>query len=143
MPDHRENYRSVLGSFLSILTFTLVLGYAGYKFIDLIEYNDYKLMQVVQENAYNMREPFGSKDGFQVAAAITSYDSNRIPEEDPEIGEIKLIRKTWDVEDIDSGGALIFNEIPTRPCTEYDFAGHEDSLFYPPKETSILDLEIH
>ena len=44
MPDHRENYRSIMGSLLSVLTFTLVLGYAAYKFIDLIEYNDYKLM---------------------------------------------------------------------------------------------------
>ena len=90
-----------------------------------------------------MREVFGTKDGFQLAAAITSYDSNRIPEEDPEIGTIKIINKTWDVEDIDSGGALGFKEIPTRPCTKYDFAGHDDSLFYPPKSTSINDLELH
>ena len=53
-----------------------------------------------------MREPFGSKHGFQLAAAITSYNSNTIPEEDPEIGTIKLISKTWDVEDIDTGGSL-------------------------------------
>ena len=65
------------------------------------------------------------------------------PEEDPEIGTIKLINKTWDVEDIDSGGALLFNDIPTRECTDHDFAGEEDSLFYPPKSTSILDLTIH
>ena len=81
-----------------------------------------------------MREVFGTKDGFQLAAAITSYDTNTEPEEDPEIGVIKLIKKTWDVEDINSGGGdLKFEEIPTRPCTEYDFAGHADSLFYPPK----------
>ena len=90
-----------------------------------------------------MRDEFGSKDGFQLAAAITSYNSNTVPEEDPEIGTIKLIRKTWDVEDIDTGGGLVFNEIPTRPCTAYDFAGHDDSIFYPPKSTSILDLKIH
>ena len=143
MPDHRGKYRSLLGSLLSVITFTLVLGYAGYKFIDLIEYNDYKLMKIVQENAYDMREPFGSRDGFQLAAAITSYNSNTEPEEDPEIGTIKLIKKTWDVEDIDSGGSLQFKEIPLRPCTEYDFAGHDDSAFYPPKSTSILDLTIH
>ena len=87
-----------------------------------------------------MREVFGTKDGFQLAAAITSYNSNTVPEEDPEIGEIKLIKKTWDVEDPDDSGSLQFKEIPTRPCTEYDFAGHADSLFYPPKPTSILDL---
>ena len=44
MPDHRERYRSLLGSLLSVLTFALVLSYAGYKIVDLIEFNDYKLM---------------------------------------------------------------------------------------------------
>ena len=44
MPDHRENYRSLLGSLLSVVTFALMISYAAYKLIDLIEYNDYKLM---------------------------------------------------------------------------------------------------
>ena len=31
MPDHRDRYRSHFGSFLSILTFLIVITYASYK----------------------------------------------------------------------------------------------------------------
>ena len=142
MPDHRNQYRTILGSFLSIVTFMLVLGYAGYKFTDLVEFNDYKLMKVEQENYYGMRDPFGSKHGFMIAASVSRYDGDTEPIEDDEIGTVKLIKKTWDADDINSGGALTFKEIPTRPCTYEDFHG-EDPLFYDTKETSIGDLSIH
>ena len=118
MPDHRDRYRTLLGSFLSVMTLVLVLAYAGYKLTDLMDYNDYKLMKVEQENFYDMRDPFGDSDGFMIAAGVTDYSSNRDPQEDPEIGTIKLIKKTWDATNLDGGGALSFAEIPTRPCTE-------------------------
>ena len=54
------------------------------------------------------------------AAAVTSYDGTTEPIEDPEIGTIKLIYKSWDVEA--ENGSLKFDEIPTRPCTKEDFA---------------------
>ena len=76
------------------------------------------------------------------AAAITAYDGNPYPIEDPEIGLIKLIYKSWDVAADDS--SLNFVEIPTRLCTKEDFtfSGQENSnsLFYPIKETSEADL---
>ena len=125
-----------------MFTLILVLAYAGYKFTDLMDYNDYKLMKVDQENFYDMRDSFGSPDGFMLAAAVTDYTSNREPQEDPEIGTIKLIKKTWDATNLDGGGALSFAEIPTRPCTEKDFFDQSDSSFYPTKETSLGDIEL-
>ena len=57
---------------------------------------------------------------------------------------MRLIKKTWDSEDIESGGALLFKEIPTRPCTEQDFAKEPDSsLFYETKDTSVDDFSTH
>ena len=90
MPDHRDRYRTILGAMLTIITFTLILGYGSYKVTDLIEYNDFKLLKFEKENFYDMREPFTSNEGLMVAAAITGYDSNKIPIEDPEVGTIKF-----------------------------------------------------
>ena len=54
------------------------------------------------------------------AAGITSYDEERNPIEDPEIGTIKFYYKSWDV--ANENDTLKFTEIPTRPCTKEDFA---------------------
>ena len=80
-----------------------------------------------------------------IAAAITDYDSNTEPVEDPEVGEIKIYQKLWDVADVDASEFVKFKEIPTRPCTEADFAENnaETSLFFPNKETSKADMAIH
>ena len=62
------------------------------------------------------------------AAAITAYDGNKEPIEDPEIGTVKLIYKSWDVAADDSG--LNFVEVPTRLCTREDFtfSGEESTI---------------
>ena len=106
MPDHRDRYRTILGSFLSLITFVLVMGYAGYKFGNLLDYKDYKLMKFEQENFYPMREPFGTKHGFMLAAGVSEYNGETEPIEDEEIGTVKLYKKTWDSEDISGEGSL-------------------------------------
>ena len=82
-----------------------------------------------------MRDPLTSKQGFMLAAGISSYDDTRVPIEDEEIGTIKLYEKSWDVANVDTTGTLEFNEIPTRKCTYEDF-GENSSLFYDLKPDS-------
>ena len=53
-----------------------------------------------------MRTPFGFDQGFMVAAGVSEYNGETEPIEDPSIGTIKLYLKTWDSEDINSGGSL-------------------------------------
>ena len=45
-------------------------------------------MKFEQEDFYPMRESFGSKDGFMVAAGVSEYNREISPIEDPEIGTI-------------------------------------------------------
>ena len=106
MPDHRDRYRTILGAFLSVITFTLILGYGMYKITDLIDYKDFKLLKFEKENFYDMREPFTNKDGLMIAAAITGYNSNTVPVEDPEVGEIKFYQKLWDVANIEAAETI-------------------------------------
>ena len=82
---------------------------------------------------------------MMIAAAMTSYDSETEPIEDPEVGEIKFYHKIWDVANFESGTTIQFIEIPTRPCTEDDFAENnsDSSLFYPIKNSSKADMSIH
>ena len=145
MPDHRDRYRTILGSILSISTFIMILGYGLYKITDLIEYKEFKLLKFEKENFYDMREPFTNKEGLMIAAAITDYTSNSEPVEDPEIGEIKFYHKSWDVANLEATEMVQFKEIPTRPCTEDDFAENnsDNPLFFPNKSTSKADMALH
>ena len=87
-----------------------------------------------------MRDSFGSENGFHLAAGVTDYSSNEEPIEDPEIGTIKFIKKTWDSTDLDGGGAFKFEEIPTRPCTSEDFFEESDTSFYPTRKMSVAEI---
>ena len=49
-----------------------------------------------------------------IAAGVSAYAGDRDPIEDPEVGIVKLVYKSWDV--IDDQDVLSFIEIPTRPC---------------------------
>ena len=77
-----------------------------------------------------------------MAAAITEYDSNPNPIEDPEVGIIKMYLKKWDVYDEERQG-VTFEEVALRPCQENDFDlgnGASDSLFYDTNPSSKQDL---
>ena len=43
-----------------------------------------------------MTEPFGTANGFAIAAAVTKYDGNSEEITDPTIGELKYYLKRWD-----------------------------------------------
>ena len=96
MPDHRDRYRTMLGSFLTVLTFILCLSYGSYKITDLLDYKDFTLFRFEKENYYEMRDTLTSKNGLMIAAGISGYDNVQDNIEDPEIGTIKLMKKTWD-----------------------------------------------
>ena len=116
MPDHESTYRSVFGTVLSILTLILVVTYSTYKFIDLIELNDYKIQEEKREKYYQYDMPLAQDQGFQVAAAITSYDGSSENIEDPEIGTIKMYIKYWreNIEEVADDEGFGFREIKTK-----------------------------
>ena len=52
--------------------------------------------------------------GFAIAAAITSYDSNPEPIEDPEYGELKIFQKAWGHPEL--GAGFDFHPLETELC---------------------------
>ena len=57
MPDHRDRYRTILGSCLSIMVFVLILMYGSYKMVDLMDYKDFSVYKFEKEGFYDMRDP--------------------------------------------------------------------------------------
>ena len=68
-----------------------------------------------------------------LGAAVTAYDGSSEDITDPEIGEVKFIRKQW------GDKPFGFEEIPTVPCRDTDYFGPsgegdlEDAAFLPIK----------
>ena len=104
MPDHHERYRTHFGSCLSIVTLITVIFYGGWKLLDMLSYNIYNVQTVSEENYFSSNDTFTIADGFYVAAAITSYNNDPNPIEDPDIGTLKMYLKTWNVYDEENGG---------------------------------------
>ena len=48
---------------------------------------------------FNVDEALTIENGFYIAAAITRYDNDPNPIEDPDIGTLKVYTKTWNVYD--------------------------------------------
>ena len=93
LPDKVPSYRTLLGSVLTVFTVLLISGYAFYKFIRLEALKDYKINNATHEQFYDSSFSFSQIDGFQIAAAVTRYNSDVSDIEDPEIGVVKIYLK--------------------------------------------------
>ena len=88
------------------------------EWIDLTQLTNYKIQEEKLEKYFQHDEPFTQAQGFQVAAAITSYDGSSESIEDEEIGTIKMYIK-WSGEDnpeATEDQKLGFSEIKTKLC---------------------------
>ena len=98
---------------LSILTVCSLISYASYKLTSLLNYDEFQISIATHEQFYSSDFKFGDKDGFQVAAAVTSFDQSVESEEDESIGTMKFYMKKWGTE---GEPGIIFEEVPLRPC---------------------------
>lgn len=114
LPDHNEQYRTFLGSVLSLITFALMGFYSVYKMMTLFALADYRIMQATSDNYFDVLPGFSGDDGFSIAAGITAYDGSPDPIEDPEIGTLKIYLKYWGMPDLGEGFG--FKELETELC---------------------------
>ena len=95
LPDGNEEYRTLCGSLLSVLTYLLVGLYGLYKLFTLFSYEDYKVQERQQVNYFDALDAFGSEDSFAFAIGVISYDGSGEPIEDPSIGQVNFFVKSW------------------------------------------------
>ena len=118
MPDHRETYNTWLGLVFSIFSFIAVLSYAAYKLNSLVSRDLYTLQQAEEEGYYAYDMPF--TEGFKVAAAITLWDGDPNPIEDPTIGELKFMTIGWDTLKDEDKYEMDLHWLEDKYCDESD-----------------------
>ena len=95
---------------------------------------------------------FTEADGFKVAAAITGWDGDPNPIEDPTIGTLKFQLYQWDTQN--RGYEELSEWIDTEPCREEEFKWIKGSQehyndnsnhtsFYPLAKSSIYDFDTY
>ena len=145
LPSKTEYYRNYLGMTLSLITILLLIAYGTFKFKALILFTDYNLFEIVQDSFYNDQDEFTTNDGFHVAAGIVDFNAQYV--EDPEIGTLKIIMKSWNYEDKESNGKALFREVKTRPCRQNDFndvdGNNKESRFYATDIHSDRSLQLY
>ena len=121
-PDQRNYHRTLIGSVFSVITIMAILGYALLRIEDLL--SEYKILDQVQENYFDHNDTFTTNDGFSIAAGIVQIDTEATGPsiEDPEIGTLKMYRKTWDfISEEEYKGNVEWEEIETHFCQDKDF----------------------
>ena len=97
LPDNQDQYRTFLGSILSIFTVVIILTYTGYKMAQLASTEEFKIQLRQKDYFYDPKSVFSSQsDHFNLAAAITAYDGDPDPIEDETYGSVVFKRKIWD-----------------------------------------------
>mmetsp|Transcript_4251 Transcript_4251/g.5291 ORF Transcript_4251/g.5291 Transcript_4251/m.5291 type:complete len:118 (+) Transcript_4251:34-387(+) len=86
MPDSQPRYRSLLGSVLSVCTVLAIFSYAAFKLHRLMRLVDYQVNIVNEDHYYDSSFTFSQAEGFSVAAAVTAFDGEEEPIEEPSIG---------------------------------------------------------
>ena len=75
-----------------------------------------QLQLTVQEQYFSQDAKFSTNEGFQIAAAVTSYDGDSSPIEDLTFGTVKFYKKKFGIQDDGSEGLLTFDEIESELC---------------------------
>lgn len=75
MPDSREQYRTFLGTALSLFTMLVMCAYLSYRIMVVVIKDEYTVMEYTEENHFEIFPGFSVGDGFKVAAGVTTYDA--------------------------------------------------------------------
>ena len=116
LPGSKNVQQSISGSICTLLTWSILLAFALYRFVFLLDRSDYEILTEVQPDFFEETFALDSSNGFNVAAAVTSFGKIE-DEEDPEIGTLEFYLKSWK----DDLSPLVFTKLKSRKCTLDDF----------------------
>ena len=80
--------RSVVGAICSCMVFLLVLIFALYKFDVFYSKKDVDILSTINDNYFTPDHVISYKNGFNIAAAFTAFDSGMEEILDPTVGEL-------------------------------------------------------
>ena len=98
---------------MTVLVITTAIFYGSMQSIKLITFDDTDVMLSARDAFFD--DTFIYSGNLMLAFAVSAYDSNPDPIEDPSIGQLKPYYKTWGLDD--SNGGVQWEQLPTRNCT--------------------------
>ena len=132
----QSSLKSVMGTVLSFIYFTIVIGYTVQKFDILISRKDVDIALAVRDNYFGDDDAFKGSAGFNVAIALTSFSEERQVELLPEYAELRVEYSIWDVKE---DGKIFSDKIKleSHPCSHEELGLTGDhSKFMPIHETA-------
>ena len=81
-------YQSYMGALLSLVFILISVIFLYSKIMIMVNVSQITVITNVIENAYAEDHKFTAKEGFFVAAALTEFDNETEPIEDPSYGEL-------------------------------------------------------
>ena len=84
----------------------------------MIEYQDIKITEPVINGYFKPDFSYGSKNGFQVAFGVVSYNSPSSAPIDKSYGRVIALDISWGFD----GSGINREELKTRKCTDEDFS---------------------
>ena len=87
---------------LSIAMVVFMLSYGCFKLILQFNRSEFTVNQTRSNYYFDLEDSFSHLDGFNIAAGVVSYELGA-PNfgVDPEIGQLKIYLKTWDINNSD------------------------------------------
>ena len=83
------------GAICSLFLFLVITAYTLQKLDILLYGRDVDLAMSTSTNAHSVFDEFDASMGLYFAAALTSYDDNREPIDDPTFGELVFNHHRW------------------------------------------------
>ena len=132
--------RSLRGSLCTIFLWVILIAYSYRK--AKIFYNRERddTTQHLSEYEINEREVFSIKNGFNIAVALTTYDSSTEMELDPSYGQLRFRKSTWGVRD---DGTIYWDRVvvPTHVCSRIELGLDQSAAQGEAKFMPIVERE--
>ena len=80
LPDHQSEYRTFLGSMLSVITAIFLLVYGGFKIVEYSNHSEFTVNQTRQNYYFDLEDSFSHLDGLAIAAGIIGEDEKGFQE---------------------------------------------------------------
>ena len=95
LEDESHVLHSYAGSLCTLLMFCVTILYALQKFIVLVERKDVDVLSTTLDSFFDEHHIFNYKNGFNIAAAFTSFNNEAEWELDPSYGSLELAAFKW------------------------------------------------
>ena len=148
LPGGRKALKSFNGCLVTLISLFVVCFYSTMQLMKLLEFGDPSIMVSTRDAYFDTDHEFTTDAGLQIAFAITAYDANREPIDQPEYGALKPYYKSWGI--VDSND-VHFEPLAADYCTreqlglvadadEVKTGDREGSRFFATHKNAISDF---